>query len=117
MPDAVPTAKVAQEAPTDSPPQWGSLRAAEVPAPRDIRASRPYLLSALLNRDIYRRAARLVTLLLLDISGVYLGIFSGLALKGLARGEFAFAEIARTTADFAPLACTVVVLLFAGRGL
>ncbi len=108
---------MAQDAPTDAPPQRGSLRAAEDPPLRDIRASRPYLLRTLLNRDIYRRAARLFTLLVLDISGVYLGMFSGLAFKALVRGEFSSNEIARTTADFAPLACTVVILLFAGRGL
>jgi exopolysaccharide biosynthesis polyprenyl glycosylphosphotransferase len=117
VPDAVPTPKTGQEAPGHAPQKGGSLRAAEAPAPRDIRASRPYLLSALLNRDIYRRAARVVTLLLLDVSGVYLAIFTGLAIQALLRGDFAFTETARTTVDFAPLACTVVILLFAGRGL
>jgi exopolysaccharide biosynthesis polyprenyl glycosylphosphotransferase len=111
------TARTAPEAPTETPKSQGGLREAEVPPPRDIRASRPYLLSALLNRDIYRRAARLLSLLLLDIAGVYLAIFSALGLKALFQGDFAFPEIASTTADFAPLACTVVVLLFAGRGL
>ncbi len=96
----------------------GGLRAADTPPmDRDIRAHRPHLLAMLVNRDAYRRAARLLALVAIDIVGICAAIFSALALKELIQGDFELAAIARTTADFAPLACTVSVLLFAGRGL
>jgi len=98
-------------------PGASPLRIAEAPASRDIRAPRPYLLGALLNRDIYRRSARLLALVTLDLGGVYAAIFSALTLKLIVQGGFEFGRVAGTTADFAPLACTVTVLLFAGRGL
>ncbi len=84
----------------------------EVPG-RDARAKRPPLLSFLLRWSTLRRVTRVVSLLALDLAGVFLAIFTALLLKNLinARGTtaIAFAQ----TRDFAPLACLVTVLLFA----
>ena len=91
----------------------GRLRAAETPATRDIRAGSPNVLRALLGKDTWRRALRMVSLLAIDIGGVYLAIFSALGLKALVQGSNASHNISGNTLHFAPLACLVTVLLFA----
>src|SRR5579862_1191377 len=89
-----------------------SVRPVDLPD-RDARAKRPPLLSFLLRWSTLRRVARVVSLLALDVAGVFLAIFTALLLKNLVRGEgtttIAFAQ----TRSFAPLACLVTVLLFA----
>ncbi|MFN2613098.1 MAG: sugar transferase [Solirubrobacterales bacterium] len=114
------TAKAAKDAPPKhslAPRPRAAGDARRPPEQRDIRAPRRYLLGALLNRDVYRRAGRLLGLLAIDIGGVYAAIFTALAVKALIRGELGLTAVAQATTDFAPLACTVTVLLFAGRGL
>jgi exopolysaccharide biosynthesis polyprenyl glycosylphosphotransferase len=111
------TAKGARDAPDEEQATTRRLRPAAAPEPRDIRSRRPYLLAALLNRDSLRSVVRRLTLLALDIFGVYAAIFSALALKELLRGEFVASQAFTTTNDFAPLACLVTVLLFATHGL
>ena len=61
------------------------------PAPRsdrDVRSKRPPALSFLLRMDTMRRALRVVSLLLLDLFGVSLAIFTALALKAALLSTF-----------------------------
>jgi exopolysaccharide biosynthesis polyprenyl glycosylphosphotransferase len=89
-----------------------SFRNAELPE-RDARAKRPPLLSFLLRWSTLRRFARIVSLLALDVAGVFLAIFTALLLKNLVRGHGTTAIAFAQTRTFAPLACLVTVLLFA----
>src|SRR5437773_3627590 len=58
------------------------------PNGRDVRAKRPPLLSFLLRMETLRRLARIVSLLALDLGGVFLAIYTALALKAALRGTF-----------------------------
>ncbi len=99
---------------TESPP----VRAVEVVEPvelpeRDVRAKRPPLLSFLLRWSTLRRVARVVTLLLLDLAGVFLAIFTALVLKDVVRGHGTAHGAFVQTRHIVAFACLVTVLLFA----
>ena len=61
-------------------------RSSELPE-RDVRAKRPPLLSFLLRWSTLRRVARVVSLLALDLAGVFLAIFTALLLKDVVHGR------------------------------
>src|SRR5579862_872723 len=90
-----------------------AYRVAEEAPGRDARAKRPPLLSFLLRWSTARRFARVVSLLALDLAGIFLAIFTALLLKNLVRGAGTTAIAFAQTRNFAPLACLVTVLLFA----
>ena len=96
----------------------------EVPTPsrtitlprRDVRATTPGL-RFLLRFDTMRRFTRVLVLAAMDVLGVSLAIWTALELKAVLRGvPDPGASFARTL-DVAPLACLVVLLLFARSGL
>ena len=100
------------------------LRELRPPAPapvalpeRDARARRPLILSTILRWDTFRRALRVLALGWLDMTGLFLAIWTALVIK-IAIQEPEQLEIARAQAgDVAPLATLVMLLLFARSGL
>jgi exopolysaccharide biosynthesis polyprenyl glycosylphosphotransferase len=80
---------------------------------RDMRAKRPVALSFLLRWDTARRFARVVALLALDFLGVFLAIFTALALKAEVRTHADFSVVLHQTRTYVSFAYLVTVLLFA----
>ncbi len=92
----------------------GATTSTPTPLPlSDVRRKRPAALSFLLRMETLRRFARVVSLLALDFAGVFLAIYTALAIKALVQGQYVahnvFAE-SRHTVAFAYL---VTALLFA----
>jgi exopolysaccharide biosynthesis polyprenyl glycosylphosphotransferase len=85
--------------------------------PRDVRARRPLLLKAVLRFEVLRRAARVLLLAGLDVAGMFLAIWTALVIKTLARSPEHLDRTPHQAADVAPLACLVMLLLFARSGL
>ncbi|MFN2617241.1 MAG: sugar transferase [Thermoleophilaceae bacterium] len=84
---------------------------------RDVRATRPLLLRGLLHFELLRRAARVAVLAALDVGGLYLAIWTALAIKALLRAPEQFDGTFNQAADTLPLAALVTLLLFARSGL
>src|SRR4051794_28729147 len=80
---------------------------------RDVRAKRPPLLSFVLRWETLRRAVRILSLVALDVAGVFLAIYSALGLKLAVRGNFDSALVWAQTKDLVALATLVTLLLFA----
>jgi hypothetical protein len=84
----------------------------------DVRRKRPPALAFLLRLETLRKALRVVTLLALDLFGVFAAIYVALMVKAVLRyGDWAWDpsyQEARHTVAFASL---VTVLLFARSGL
>jgi exopolysaccharide biosynthesis polyprenyl glycosylphosphotransferase len=91
------------------------LKPAALPE-RDIRAGSPFL-KALLRFETLRRAFRVVTLVALDVGGLVGAVWTAHAIKLLVRSPEHLERAWGQTADVAPLACLVMVLLFARSGL
>jgi exopolysaccharide biosynthesis polyprenyl glycosylphosphotransferase len=90
--------------------------AADLP-PRDVRARRPLLLKAILRFEVLRRTARVLLLATLDVAGMFLAIWTALVIKTLVRSPETLDRTLDQTWDVAPLACLVMLLLFARSGL
>jgi exopolysaccharide biosynthesis polyprenyl glycosylphosphotransferase len=108
------------EAPTQTP-QRSDAAPETVPvrlSPFDVRRKRPPALAFLLRLETLRKAARVVTLLALDLFGVFAAIYVALMVKAVLRyGDWAWEpsyQEARHTVAFASL---VTLLLFARSGL
>jgi exopolysaccharide biosynthesis polyprenyl glycosylphosphotransferase len=86
-------------------------------AGRDIRARTPYFVFRVASRDSYRKLARVGSLLLLDLAGLFGAILSALAVKALVRGEFTLSAVLEGTLDYLPFAFLITMLLFARAGL
>jgi exopolysaccharide biosynthesis polyprenyl glycosylphosphotransferase len=85
---------------------------------RDVRARRPALLGSILHFETLRRGARVVTLGVLDIVGLTAALTTALVLKYQAQsGYTGFSASVDQALDVAPLACLVMLLLFARSGL
>ncbi|QEC46283.1 sugar transferase [Baekduia soli] len=97
------------------------LRATRLPVEslpeRDVRAKRPPMLSFLLRWATLRRAARVLSLLALDLASIVGAIFTALALKALVRGGFDAEVSWQQAKDYTPFAFLVASLLFARSGL
>jgi exopolysaccharide biosynthesis polyprenyl glycosylphosphotransferase len=84
---------------------------------RDVRAARPALLRPVLRFDTVRTLSRIAILAVLDVAALFLAIWTALAIKAAVQestqldGTFAQAK------EYAPLACLVMLLLFARSGL
>src|SRR5438128_1102651 len=97
--------------PTTDQQRDSAPRAPYIPAPRggidgrDVRAKRPPALSFLLRLETLRRVARIASLLALDVGGVFLAIFTAIALKAWVRGDFDATEVWRGTKDIVAFAC------------
>jgi exopolysaccharide biosynthesis polyprenyl glycosylphosphotransferase len=91
------------------------------PAPalkrRDVRARQPMLLRGVLHFESLRRAARVVGLAGLDVAGLFLAIWTALAIKTAIQTPEALSITFDQAKNFAPLACLVTLLLFARSGL
>ena len=96
-----------------SPPAPASVALPE----RDARARRPLLLSTILRWDTFRRALRVIALGWLDVTGLFLAIWTALAIKTAIQDPEALDLVRRQAEDVAPLATLVMVLLFARSGL
>ena len=86
---------------------------------RDVRASSVPLLGGLIRFETLRRGLRVIGLAALDVAGMFLAIWTALAIKTVVQVpevnvlERTYAQ----TEDVAPLACLVMLLLFARSGL
>src|SRR6476661_6872747 len=80
---------------------------------RDVRAKRPPLLSFILRWETLRIAARIVSLVAIDVAGVFLAIYTALGVKAAVRGTFDSHQVWVQTKDLVVLATLVTLLLFA----
>lgn len=85
--------------------------------PRDVRAGRMSPLRALVRVEVLRQLTRLVSLAALDVAGMFLAIWTALAIKAAVRAPGALPHTFDQAANYAPLACLVMLLLFARSGL
>jgi exopolysaccharide biosynthesis polyprenyl glycosylphosphotransferase len=83
------------------------------PSERDMRRKRPPALSLLLKMSTARRLARVVSLLALDLAGVFLAIFTALTLKAEVLGHLNVQQAFHETKHILPFAYLVTALLFA----
>jgi exopolysaccharide biosynthesis polyprenyl glycosylphosphotransferase len=84
---------------------------------RDMRSKRPPFLSFLLRWVTLRRAARVVSLLALDLAAIFLAIFTALCLKAAVRHAWAPQVSWHQAKDYVPFAFLLASLLFARSGL
>jgi exopolysaccharide biosynthesis polyprenyl glycosylphosphotransferase len=92
----------------------------EVPSPRtdrDVRSKRPPALSFLLRMDTMRRGLRVLSLLLLDLFGVSLAIFTALVLKEALLSSVDAHSVYEGTRSILAFAYLLTALLFARSGL
>jgi exopolysaccharide biosynthesis polyprenyl glycosylphosphotransferase len=91
------------------------------PAPalrrRDVRARQPMLLRGVLHFELLRRAARVAVLGALDVAGLFLAIWTALAIKTAIQTPEALSITFDQAKELAPLACLVTLLLFGRSGL
>jgi exopolysaccharide biosynthesis polyprenyl glycosylphosphotransferase len=90
--------------------------AVELP-PRDVRAGSIPLLKTVMRVEVLRRGARVAVLSALDIAGMLLAIWTALAIKAAVRAPDALDRTFDQAQEYAPLACLVMLLLFARSGL
>jgi exopolysaccharide biosynthesis polyprenyl glycosylphosphotransferase len=101
-----------KEAPSAEP-----SRVAAPPPLGDIRAGRPQVLGTSVS-GLLRRGASIVSLLLLDICGLVLGVYSALVLRSVLYGEpVLWGAIWRVESDWLPFLALVMVLVFWRAGL
>jgi exopolysaccharide biosynthesis polyprenyl glycosylphosphotransferase len=86
-------------------------------AERDVRSKRPPALSFLLRMDTMRRALRVLSLLVLDLLGVSLAIFTALALKAVTLSSLNVTTAFEGTRSILAFAYLITALLFARSGL
>jgi exopolysaccharide biosynthesis polyprenyl glycosylphosphotransferase len=86
---------------------------------RDVRAGSIPILRGVLHFELLRRGARVLALAALDVGGLFLAIFTALAIKtAVVSPELPVIDQSFGQAkDYAPLACLVMLLLFARSGL
>ncbi len=85
---------------------------------RDVRARRPLLLAGILHFETLRRGARVATLGAIDILGLTAAVVTALVLKYVVQfGYTGLSASVDQALEVAPLACLVMVLLFARSGL
>jgi exopolysaccharide biosynthesis polyprenyl glycosylphosphotransferase len=84
---------------------------------RDVRAGSVPMLGGILRVETLRRGGRVVALAGLDVLGMFLAIWTALAIKTLVRSPEVLDRTFDQTKDVAALACLVMLLLFARSGL
>ena len=84
---------------------------------RDVRAAKPLLLRGVLRFDTLRSLSRIAILAALDIACLFLAIWTALAIKAAIQNPDVLGDMYGQAKDYAPLACLVMVLLFARSGL
>src|SRR5215213_1477444 len=86
--------------------------------PTDIRRKRPPALSFLLRMDTLRRLSRVLSLLALDLAGVFAAILTALMVKAVLRdGDWAWGASFGEAKENVAFAYLVTALLFARSGL
>ena len=88
----------------------------ELPS-RDVRAGNVPMLGGVLRLETVRRGGRVVALAALDVLGMFAAIWTALAIKTLVVSPEVLGRTFGQTKDVAPLACLVMLLLFARSGL
>jgi exopolysaccharide biosynthesis polyprenyl glycosylphosphotransferase len=83
----------------------------------DVRRKRPPLLSFLLRMETVRRLSRILSLMAIDLVGVYAAILTALAIKGALRDQLDFSAAWHETRHTVAFAYLVTVLLFARSSL
>jgi exopolysaccharide biosynthesis polyprenyl glycosylphosphotransferase len=84
---------------------------------RDVRAGNVPILGGVLRFETLRRASRVIGLAGLDVLGMFLAIWTALAIKTIVRSPEVLDRTFGQAKDVAPLACLVMLLLFARSGL
>jgi exopolysaccharide biosynthesis polyprenyl glycosylphosphotransferase len=84
---------------------------------RDVRAGKPLLLNSILRFETVRRLTRILALGALDVAALFLAIWTALAIKTAVVSPDALDITFDQTKEVAPLACLVMLLLFARSGL
>src|ERR1700691_569982 len=118
-PDAPRTSRPARTPLTARPSPAGQPSAENPPlrTDRDVRSKRPPALSFLLRMDTMRRGLRVLSLLVLDLFGVSLAIFTALALKASLLSSFDVHSAYEGTRSILAFAYLLTALLFARSGL
>jgi exopolysaccharide biosynthesis polyprenyl glycosylphosphotransferase len=80
---------------------------------RDVRAGQPVLLRSVLRFETVRRMSRVIVLGALDVISLFLAIWTALAIKTAVVSPEALDITFDQTKEVAPLACLVMLLLFA----
>src|ERR671915_1344125 len=100
--------------PAESRPPAASARP---PALGDIRAGRPQVFGSPL-KTLLRRSGSILSLIVLDLCGLILGIYSALVLRALTYGEdVLWGAIWRAETSWIPFLGLVMVLVFWRAGL
>ena len=108
------------DAPTQSPQRPDTARETVTVTlpPVDMRRKRPPALTFLLRLETLRKALRVLSLLALDVAGVFTAIYVALMVKAVLRyGEWAWQASYDETRRNVAFASLVTVLLFARSGL
>jgi exopolysaccharide biosynthesis polyprenyl glycosylphosphotransferase len=84
---------------------------------RDVRAVKPILLGGILRFDTLRAVCRVAVLTALDIVGLFLAIWTALAIKAAIKNPDVLGQTYDQAGEYAPLVCLVTLLLFARSGL
>ena len=84
---------------------------------RDVRAVKPILLGGILRFDTVRALCRVAMLTALDIVGLFLAIWTALAIKAAIKNPDVLGQTYDQAQEYAPLVCLVTLLLFARSGL
>jgi exopolysaccharide biosynthesis polyprenyl glycosylphosphotransferase len=85
---------------------------------RDIRARRkPWIIQSLTAATTYRKVGRVVTLLSLDLLGIFAAIWTALAVKALLVDDYHAGAVMGDATEFLAFAYLITVLLFARVGL
>jgi exopolysaccharide biosynthesis polyprenyl glycosylphosphotransferase len=109
------------QTPTDDPLSRlseATVARTEALPPVDIRRKRPPLLSFVLRAETLRRFTRVLTLLGLDLAGLFAAIFTALMIKAVLRQDsWAWTQSWHETKSTIAFAYLVTVLLFARSGL
>jgi exopolysaccharide biosynthesis polyprenyl glycosylphosphotransferase len=87
------------------------------PPMRDVRAGSVPLLKGVLRFGALRRGGRVLVLATLDVAGMFLAIWTALAIKAAVRAPGFLDGTFDQAREYAPLACLVMLLLFARSGL
>jgi exopolysaccharide biosynthesis polyprenyl glycosylphosphotransferase len=101
-----------------------AVRAEEVPAqsappPEDVRSARPYLLSRGSLRSFVRRVGSIAALVVIDLSGLVIGVYGALALRSLVRDPkpILWNLLWTHETDWLPFLVLMLLLVFSSNGL
>ena len=100
----------------EAPPASSKTQAAP-PQLGDIRAGRPYILGSPVTAFV-RRTASILALIVLDLCGLILGLYSALILRSLVYGEgILWGALWRVESEWLPFIALVMLLVFWRAGL